>query len=116
MLLLLLACRMSADPVVSSSRPCGDISCADGAVCVEERYEPPCSDLTDTGAACPDGTSRTFCGGAGMPCCCGEAPAPTYACAPCDGASGCDCVTCADGKWCSASAVSGVVCEAPAVP
>lgn len=114
---LLLACgRDTSTP--EDAFACGGASCPQDTLCVETTYDPSCVDLTDTGSACPDGTTRTLCGGAGLPCCCGEAPAPTYTCQACYGTPSCDCVTCDDGKMCGGTGQDArlFVCASPDVP
>jgi hypothetical protein len=106
LLLLLVACPLGKEP--SDSEPvgdlaCGALTCGGEEVCVETFLPASCQNLTDTGDACPEGTTRTLCGGAGFPCCCEPAPDPTWACQTCAGTPSCDCVTCEGSQACTAS-------------
>lgn len=97
--------------------PCGEEACGLTQVCLQESFPPECQNRDDTGAACPDGTTATRCGGAGIPCCCGPAPALAEACldAPACGATPtCDCLgdVCPDGKECHTTGDARVfLCE-----
>lgn len=108
-MLLLLACVLTPDSKDSTGTPlaCDTLTCGGDEVCVVEQYEPVCQNLDDTAGACPDGTTRSMCGGAGIPCCCEPTPAPTYSCAECSGEPSCDCVTCPADKACEATGTAG---------
>lgn len=109
MWLLLLGCLTSPSPEDSvRGLACDSRSCGAGNVCLVESYEPACTNLADTGETCPDGTTRSMCGGAGIPCCCGATPDETFSCATCDGEPSCDCVTCPGDKACEATTEAGV--------
>lgn len=121
-LLALAGCPSSpVDDVPPDPIACGTLSCTGGDVCLEEVYEAACTSREDTDAACPEGTTENLCGGVGYACCCEPAPPATYACVAatgCDPAS-CDCLTCPEGKGCTAmvSETSGQFrCEPYAVP
>jgi hypothetical protein len=112
-------------PDTAGGVACGSaLTCGADEVCVQENYPADCENRTDTGAACPEGTTATRCGGAGMPCCCGPTPDPSYQCyAPsgCGDVATCDCVSaaCPSGKACTAvgSETSGLfLCEELPVP
>lgn len=79
MLLLLLACppTKTDDTSTTDTTPfaCDALSCAETDLCVRQDYPAECTNREDTGAACPEGTTATMCGGAGIPCCCEPAPA-----------------------------------------
>lgn len=105
LLLLLAGCPDSEPPSDSSGADfaCGDtLTCTSTQVCVADHYPAECEDRTDTGAPCPEGTTATRCGGAGMPCCCEPAPEPIYRCedaSACGDTPTCDCL----GEVCPAS-------------
>lgn len=125
LLLLLIGCPLgkeTGDSTPDSPAPsfeCGETTCAGTDVCVEERLPAACENLYDSGAECPEGTTRTKCGGAGIPCCCEPAPDPTYTCQACGETPSCDCVTCATDLWCvqlSSETSRNFACERPDKP
>jgi hypothetical protein len=128
LLLPLLAACLGTPPDSSGETAgaplaCGAaLSCEADDVCVAERYEPACDARADTGAACPDGTTATLCGGDGHPCCCAPAPEETYTCqgaAACGDTPSCACVTCPGDKACTERASETgreFVCEELAKP
>lgn len=108
-MLLLLACVLtpdSTDPVVATVA-CDTLSCGTDEVCIVEEYEPACENLYDTGMSCPEGTTLTMCGGAGIACCCEPPPPASYSCASCTSEPSCDCVTCPADKACEATGTTG---------
>ncbi len=108
LLLLLLGCPTNGSDDSPASLACGtSLTCTGQQVCVREDYVPECGTRADTGVDCPEGTTPSQCGGAGVPCCCGPLPDPTYQCyepTGCDEAPTCDCVAdaCPADKMCSA--------------
>ncbi len=112
--LLFLACNDETsdgdepDPVV-----CGSDTCTGGDICMVTAQEPECEIKDNELDPCPsDKPNDTQCGGAGTPCCCGDAPAPLTACDPataCGAEVTCDCLTdaCPSGWMCSATAEPG---------
>jgi hypothetical protein len=116
---LLLVLLLGGCPPTTTDATCGELTCTGGEVCLQESYEPECTNREDTGAACPDGTTATMCGGAGMPCCCGPDPARTSACidpGACGATPTCDCLgdICPEGKMCVEQAADGgteLLCE-----
>lgn len=122
-LLLLLAGCPNPEPTDSSSIACGTaLTCTGSDVCVEQIDPAVCENREDTGVACPDGTTASQCGGAGLACCCGPTPDPTWQCwdaAACGDAPTCDCVVdaCPSGMGCAEVEASGVFqCEELAKP
>ncbi|MES2638391.1 MAG: hypothetical protein V4850_02885 [Myxococcota bacterium] len=107
--LLLVGCPTADKPDSSDTDPlaCGEaLTCDATAVCVRDSHEPDCEDRADTGAPCPEGTTASMCGGAGMPCCCGATPEPTYRCyeaGTCGESPTCDCLgaVCGESEGCS---------------
>lgn len=127
LLLVLVACAGPATTDDTGTGPiaCGAaLTCGGGAVCVQEAFAPSCQTRLDTAVACPEGTTESMCGGAGMPCCCAPAPPMTYRCyepAGCGTVPACDCVqaACSPDKQCMGvtSETSGIFrCEEPAAP
>jgi hypothetical protein len=123
MLLLLLACppTKTDDTSTTDTTPfsCDTLSCAETDLCVRQDYPAECTNREDTGAACPEGTTATMCGGAGIPCCCEPAPVSTFTCQACGDTPSCECVTCESGTDCMEQAsTSGreFVCEELAMP
>jgi hypothetical protein len=101
--LVVIGC-LPATPTPPGDPPrCGPtLACRGDEVCVQQTYEPSCDERLDTGADCPEGTTPSRCGGVGYPCCCGDAPEPTWSCvAPidCDGEVTCACLpdACSEG-------------------
>lgn len=102
---------------------CGDaLTCEAGDVCIVEPNEPDCTNL-GKGESCPEGTTETSCGGAGIPCCCGPTPPPDHRCtsgAACDGElPTCECLEpCTDGDQCVGLGISEYAfqCEPSAMP
>ncbi len=98
---------------------CDSLRCGPDDVCVEDRLPPMCTILEDPGRMCDPGQTMTFCGGAGIPCCCDPPPPFEYRCASAigcaDGPRACACLgtICAEGYACSdpASAADPFVCE-----
>jgi hypothetical protein len=87
--------------------PCGDaLVCTGGDVCIEDAFEPECTNLEDPKGMCPDGQTMTNCGGVGIPCCCLPPPASEYRCVTptsCEGPATCDCLgeeVCTLGRVC----------------
>lgn len=86
--------------------PCGDaLTCSGGDVCVEDAFDPECTNLEDPEGMCPEGQEMTFCGGAGQPCCCLPPPPSEWRCVTptgCDGPANCECLgeLCTDGREC----------------
>jgi hypothetical protein len=102
---------------------CGDILiCDPGVACVEQQFPPACTDKANKADPCPEGQTDTFCGGAGMPCCCEPPPAPDYSCAAADNCGGtvsCECLgdVCTGGLECVNTATPNIVaCIEPAMP
>ena len=94
---------------------CGDaLTCAPGEVCVQEPLERPC-EIVEEGEPCPPDQMPSMCGGAGVPCCCGEPPPPDYSCVVpegCDGVPTCACIECAPDRSCAEPMGDGpFVCE-----
>lgn len=89
--------------------PCGDgliLTCFDGDVCVEDAFDPSCTNLEDPEGMCPEGQTMTNCGGAGLPCCCSPPPPSEFRCVTptgCDGPATCECLVdlCTDGRECT---------------
>lgn len=115
----------SADPADTARFACGDtLTCAATEVCVADQYPATCTDRTDTGAPCPDGTTATQCGGAGLPCCCEPTPAPVYRChdaSACGDPPTCDCLVdvCPASLACTSRASEtgrAFLCEEPSKP
>jgi hypothetical protein len=103
----------------AASVACGDadLTCGPTEVCVEETNEPDCTNLDNEADPCPDGTTKTNCGGAGIPCCCGPTPPSDYRCASstlCAGAIDCECVApCTGEDFCDQLADGTFRCEPP---
>lgn len=125
LLLILTGCPAPPPTDTTAGIPCGTtLTCTGDDVCVEQLDPPDCADREDTGVACPEGTTPSQCGGAGLPCCCGPTPEPTWQCwdaTACGDAPTCDCVAdaCPSNMTCTASGseTSGVFqCEEPAMP
>lgn len=108
-MLFFLACVLTPDSKDTAESPvaCDTLTCSGTDVCVMEEHEHVCQTLEDTAAGCPDGTTATMCGGAGIPCCCEPTPAPTWSCAACGEVASCDCVTCPGDKVCEATGTEG---------
>jgi hypothetical protein len=105
--------------------PCGDaLTCSSGDVCVEDAFDPECTNLEDPKGMCPEGQTMTQCGGAGLPCCCLPPPASEFRCvtpAGCEGPASCECLVevCTDGRQCislGADPEHLFRCESPAKP
>ncbi|MDP2316381.1 MAG: hypothetical protein Q8P41_26015 [Pseudomonadota bacterium] len=122
LLLLLAGCPPTDTPEDTATLACGTLTCTGAEVCIQESYEPECENRTDTGAACPEGTTASMCGGAGIPCCCGAAPEQTYSChdaGTCGDTPACDCLgdVCPEGKECMGSGSESVfTCSEPPKP
>lgn len=122
-LLLLFACT-SGSPKDSGAISCGELSCEGETVCLRETYSPECVNRVDTAEPCPEGTTPSMCGGAGIPCCCEPAPAATYQCvsaSACSAEPACDCLgeVCPEDKECTSvsSPTSGLFsCDELAKP
>jgi hypothetical protein len=104
---------------------CGDtLVCTAGDVCIEDVIAPTCTNLEDPRGMCPPGQRMTFCGGAGIPCCCDPPPPSEFRCvAPvgCVGPADCTCLgeVCTEGRECTAQGsepASRFRCEEPALP
>ncbi len=115
LLLLLLACTASKPTDDSVGQSCGLLNCNAAESCLQESYEPTCENRTDTGAPCPEGTTASMCGGAGIACCCEPPPEMTYQCVDATACGNtCDCISCPGDKACISvgSESSGVfLCE-----
>jgi hypothetical protein len=106
--------------------PCGDaLVCSGGDVCIEDALDPECTNLEDPKGMCPDGQEMTFCGGAGIPCCCLPPPASEYRCVTpteCIGPATCECLgasLCTDGRVCTSLGADPehlFRCESPPKP
>lgn len=105
--------------------PCGDaLVCTAGDVCVEDVIAPLCTNLEDPRGMCPPGQRMTFCGGAGIPCCCDPPPPSEFRCvAPvgCGGPADCTCLggLCTEARECTAQGSDPAHrfrCEEPALP
>lgn len=105
--------------------PCGDaLVCSGGDVCIEDVVDPACTNLEDPEGMCEPGQRMTFCGGAGIPCCCEPQPPSEFRCvtpAGCDGAADCACLgeICTEGRECVALGADPehlFLCESPAKP
>jgi hypothetical protein len=97
---------------------CGEIECAANQACLTFPQSPMCTDKPED-QPCPPGTTETYCGGAGLPCCCEPPPAPVTECVDpvCEGQVDCDCLAEVCIPTCTPSATSGVfICEEPARP
>jgi len=87
---------------------CGDdLVCEGETVCIVEPNEPACENLVNEADPCPAGTTKTNCGGAGIPCCCEPTPPPDHRCAPStscgEAAPTCECLDpCDAGEECTA--------------
>jgi hypothetical protein len=89
--------------------PCGDplvLTCTGGDVCIEDAFDPECTDLGDPNGTCPEGQEKTACGGAGQPCCCLPPPASEWRCVTptaCEGPTTCECLgeVCSDDRACT---------------
>ncbi len=97
--------------------PCGEAICSGGDYCLVIPIAPACTPL-DEGNMCPEGTTETQCGGAGLPCCCGETPPPETSCVAPEGCEGevpsCACLVepCEVGRDCVDTATPGeILCE-----
>jgi hypothetical protein len=98
--------------------PCGDLECAGNQACLTFPQEPTCTDNPD-GASCPPGTRETYCGGAGLPCCCEPPPPTIYECVEpaCEGPIDCACLVDVCIPACTPFATAGVfICEPPPAP
>lgn len=119
-LLLLLCCTVAETKDDSSGKSCGSLSCKPGESCLQESYPPACENRADTGTPCPEGTTATLCGGAGIACCCEPPPEMTYQCIDATACgNSCDCISCPEGKACTTvgSQTSGVfLCEELPMP
>lgn len=88
--------------------PCGDaLVCTAGDVCIEDVIAPACTNLEDPRGMCPPGQRMTYCGGAGIPCCCDPPPPSEFRCvapAGCAGPAECGCLgeVCTEGRECTA--------------
>ena len=123
LLFLLLACPPSKqdDTGATTTEPlvCDTLSCSGTDLCVQTLLPAECTNREDTGVACPEGTTPSMCGGAGIACCCEPAPDPTWECQACGATPSCDCVTCTAGTECMERAsASGreFVCEELPMP
>jgi V8-like Glu-specific endopeptidase len=107
--------------------PCGDgliLTCSGGDVCIEDAFDPACTDLEDPEGMCPEGQEMTFCGGAGQPCCCLPPPPSEWRCVTptdCDGPATCACLgeVCTEGRECTSLGVDPehfFRCESPPKP
>lgn len=104
--------------------PCGDTECSVGQLCERESFAPSCTNLDNPDDDCPAGETKTQCGGAGIPCCCGPTPPATFTCIPTKNSCAthpptCDCIECDPGEDCATigSVDSGVLeCSAPPAP
>jgi hypothetical protein len=105
--------------------PCGDaLTCTSGDVCIEDAFDPECTNLEDPEGMCPDGQTMTQCGGAGLPCCCLPPPASEFRCVTptgCDGPTTCECLgeVCTDGRECTSLGADPehlFRCESPPKP
>ena len=97
---------------------CGELECAVGEACLTFPQSPNCSDKPDN-QPCPDGTTETQCGGAGLPCCCEPPPPSLFQCADtsaCGDVVECGCLPeCVPA--CSATGDPQVfICEEPPAP
>jgi hypothetical protein len=100
---------------------CGEsLTCEASEACIEDLNEPDCTDLANEADPCPDGTTKTNCGGIGTPCCCAPAPPPDYRCVSSSGCADvidCACLApCSGGDECSSLADGTFRCELPAMP
>lgn len=98
---------------------CGEIECGPDEACLTFPQQPNCQDLME-GEMCPEGTTETQCGGAGLPCCCEPTPPPIYMCTPtdaCGDSIDCTCLADVCTPMCTATADALVfVCDAPPPP
>ncbi len=90
---------------------CGDaLVCDTGEVCIEDVIAPACTNLDDPEAMCPPGQDLTYCGGAGIPCCCEPPPRSEFRCitpSGCGDVVDCTCLgeICTEGRECAALGV-----------
>ncbi len=107
--------------------PCGEsllLTCTGGDVCIEDAFDPECTNLEDPEGMCPEGQQMTFCGGAGQPCCCLPPPPSEWRCVTpmgCDGPANCECLgdVCTDGRECTSLGADPehlFRCESPPAP
>ncbi len=105
--------------------PCGDaLTCTSGDVCIEDAFDPSCTNLEDPEGTCPEGQTMTQCGGAGLPCCCLPPPPSEFRCVTptnCDGPASCDCLgeVCTEGRQCTSLGADPehlFRCESPPAP
>jgi hypothetical protein len=97
---------------------CGDIDCAADQACLTFGQQPMCENKQDD-QPCPEGTTETLCGGAGIPCCCGPTPASIYQCTAtteCGEIVDCGCLAevCTPQCWATADAKVFICEEGPA--
>jgi len=101
---------------------CGSETCTGGDVCIVRPQAATCEPKTDAAVPCPaDLPNETLCGGAGVPCCCGETPPAITACDPagqCGSSVGCDCLgdVCEAPNLCYALEAGSFSCEPPPEP
>lgn len=101
LLVLLLACDKDPEP---GKLQCGPLKCPGDEVCVEDRFDPVCTNL-EAGGVCPQGQTQGQCGGIGVDCCCPPDPPSEYRCEPageCGDELLCTCLgmICPDNKSC----------------
>ena len=99
---------------------CGEMQCFVGEVCLTFPQAPTCSPKAED-QPCPEGTTESQCGGAGLPCCCEPPPPTIYECreppSSCGEPADCACLAEVCVPACEMSAQPNVfICEEPPAP
>lgn len=98
---------------------CGDVTCGPDMACLTFPQAPNCTELQQ-GEMCPEGTTESACGGAGIPCCCEPPPPTIYTCTPTDACGDtvdCSCLVDVCLPSCIGTAQELVfICEEPPAP